>query len=135
MRLAVAGVGIGVLMVALAGLAMKALSYGVSAADSVTLVAAPVSMLVTALAASAPEWIAARSKPMSALRPVTSRRPVQDGQRTLGNEILRRMDALGQAEPRPSIHDPYGPPRPGFFADAVLIIALGRMTRDSVIVP
>lgn len=68
-RLALAGVGVGVSMAPLAGRTMKALLYGVSAADGVTLVAAPLVMLVTALGASAvPGWIAARSEPMSALR-------------------------------------------------------------------
>jgi predicted permease len=68
-RLALAGAVGGVLLSPLAGRAMQALLYGVSATDVVTLVAAPVVMLCTALIASAvPGWIAARSQPMSALR-------------------------------------------------------------------
>lgn len=53
LRLAVAGVVGGVLLAPLARRAMKALLYGVSATDLVTLVGAPMLMLVTALAASA----------------------------------------------------------------------------------
>ena len=69
LRLAIAGVMAGVLLAPLAGRAMSALLYGVSATDVVTLVVAPVLMLVTAFVASAaPGWIAARSEPMSALR-------------------------------------------------------------------
>jgi predicted permease len=69
LRLAVAGVVAGVLLAPLAGRAMTALLYGVSATDIVTLVLAPIVMLLTALLASAlPGWVAARSQPMSALR-------------------------------------------------------------------
>jgi len=69
LRLAVAGVVGGVLLAPLAGRAMTALLYGVSATDVVTLIVAPVLMLVTALLASAvPGWIAARSQPMTSLR-------------------------------------------------------------------
>jgi predicted permease len=69
LRLAVAGVAAGVLLAPLAGRAMSALLYGVSATDVVTLIVAPVLMLMTALLASAvPAWIAARSQPMSSLR-------------------------------------------------------------------
>jgi predicted permease len=69
LRLAVAGVVAGVLLAPLAGRAMTALLYGVSAMDVVTFVVAPVLMLLTAGVASAvPGWIAARSQPMSALR-------------------------------------------------------------------
>ena len=69
LRLAVAGVVAGVLLAPLAGRAMTALLFGVSATDLVTLVVAPALMLLTALLASAlPGWIAARSEPMSSLR-------------------------------------------------------------------
>jgi predicted permease len=87
-RLALAGVGVGVLVSPLAGRAIKALLYGVSAADMVTLVAAPLVMLVTALGASAvPGWIAARSEPsVGVAGPVTGPRPEQVGQGTLEYE-------------------------------------------------
>lgn len=69
LRLALAGVIVGLLLAPLAGRAVQALLYGVSATDLVTLVVAPILILVTALGASAvPGWIAARSQPMSALR-------------------------------------------------------------------
>jgi putative ABC transport system permease protein len=59
----------GLLLAPLAGRAMTALLYGVSATDAVTLVVAPLLMLMTALVARAvPGWIAAPSQPMSALR-------------------------------------------------------------------
>ncbi|MBI4903064.1 MAG: ABC transporter permease [Acidobacteria bacterium] len=69
LRLALAGVVSGILMAPLAGRAMKAMLFGVSAADSITLIAAPLVMLAAALIASAvPGWVAARSQPMTALR-------------------------------------------------------------------
>ncbi|HZO56196.1 MAG TPA: ABC transporter permease [Bryobacteraceae bacterium] len=69
LRLGAAGVVAGLLFTPLAGRAMTAFLYGVSATDTVTLIVAPVLMVMTALVASAvPGWIAARSQPMSALR-------------------------------------------------------------------
>ena len=69
LRLAVAGVAAGLLLTPLAGRAMTALLYGVSSMDVVTLILAPVLILLTALVASAvPGWIAVRSQPMSSLR-------------------------------------------------------------------
>ncbi len=69
LRLAIAGVAAGLLLVPLAGRAMVVLLYGVSAMDEVTLIVTPVLMLLTALLASAvPGWVASRSQPMSVLR-------------------------------------------------------------------
>ena len=69
LRLALFGVAVGLLLAPLAGRAMAALLFGVSATDTLTLIVAPVLMLVTALAASAaPGWTAARTQPMTALR-------------------------------------------------------------------
>ena len=69
LRLALFGVAVGLLLAPLAGRAMSALLFGVTATDTATLIVAPALMLVAALAASAvPGWAAARSEPMNALR-------------------------------------------------------------------
>lgn len=69
LRLAAVGVVAGILLSPLAGRAMTALLYGVSATDTLTMVVAPLVMFAAAFAASAvPGWVASRSQPMSALR-------------------------------------------------------------------
>jgi putative ABC transport system permease protein len=69
LRLALTGAVAGVILAPIAGRAMSALLYGVSPTDVVTLVVAPVLMLLTALVASiVPGWIAARNQPLSVLR-------------------------------------------------------------------
>jgi predicted permease len=68
-RLALVGVGIGVLLSALVGRVFSALLYGVSALDPLAHAAAAVVLLVVAAAANlAPALAAARVDPMAALR-------------------------------------------------------------------
>ena len=69
LRLAVLGSAAGLLFVPAAGRALSSLLYGVSPRDVITLIAAPLAiLLIAALGCLAPGWMAVRNEPVSALR-------------------------------------------------------------------
>ena len=69
LRLAVLGSAAGLLFVPAAGRALSSLLYGVSPRDVITLIAAPLAiLLIAAVGCLAPGWMAVRNEPVSALR-------------------------------------------------------------------
>jgi ABC-type antimicrobial peptide transport system permease subunit len=69
MRLALIGAGIGLALAPAAGRALSIMLSGVTATDTVTLLAAPLLILaVSLLAGLLPAWAASRAEPVSALR-------------------------------------------------------------------
>jgi predicted permease len=63
------GIGAGLLLCPIAGRSLASMLYGVSARDALTLLAAPVVILiVTCIGSLVPGWTAARTEPMAALR-------------------------------------------------------------------